>query len=210
MRPHSRPATAGSLVWLLVIGALLGGCVAEPRRASAVLSIVDGSWPERRASLQELAQFSLSGRIAVAAAEQGFSGHLRYGLARQRSDLMIDGPMGIGGLHIGWDGEAIEVVTSRGLRLDGAAARAEIERRLGFALPLAELRYWLLGVPTPNAPAQETLREVDGVAKRLAGLQQSDWVIDYASYGTAPALPNKLTARRADTRVRIVVDRWQP
>ena len=69
---------------------------------------------------------------------------------RARSNLALDGPLGIGGLRVELEGEDLEIATSRGEKLDGDAARAELERRLGFALPLAELRWWLLGIPAPG------------------------------------------------------------
>ena len=69
------------------------------------------------------------------------------------SNLALDGPLGIGGLRVALEGEELEIATSRGEKLDGDAARAELERRLGFALPLAELRWWLLGIPAPGEAA---------------------------------------------------------
>ena len=71
------------------------------------------------------------------------------------SNLALDGPLGIGGLRVELDGQEIGIETSRGEKLDGDAARAELERRLGFALPLAELRWWLLGIPAPGEASLE-------------------------------------------------------
>jgi outer membrane biogenesis lipoprotein LolB len=43
-----------------------------------------------------------------------------------------------------------------------ATRRAELERRLGVALPLAELRWWLLGIP---APGETAVNQDAGTAK---------------------------------------------
>ena len=54
-----------------------------------------------------------------------------------------------------------------GQPLDGEAARAELERRLGAQLPLAELRYWMLGVPAPGASAGGPVQTGDGLGAWL-------------------------------------------
>lgn len=197
---------ARALLGLLLVSLLMTGCASL--RSGSHRPSAGGAWPTEYAALQQLDEYSLSGRIAVAAGEQGFSGSLRFQQDGPRSDLTIDGPLGIGGLHIDWDGQQLEVVTSRGERLDGEAARAELERRLGFSLPLAEMRYWLLGVASPDKPAETEFTSVPDQPQRVARLRQSDWAIEYSSFGETPPLPSKLTARRAGARVRIAIDRW--
>lgn len=86
--------------------------------------------------------------------------------------------------------------------------RAELAARLGFDPPLASLRYWILGVPDPASPADETL---DPAQQRLKSLAQGGWHIDYAGYVAVGSewLPARLTLSRADVRVKLLVDDWQ-
>jgi outer membrane lipoprotein LolB len=163
------------------------------------------AWPERRAALQALRTFALAGRIAVAAGDQGFSGAMRFDQRLGEGELELDGPLGVGGLRLTWNGESLAVLTSRGEALDGEAARAELERRLGFALPLDRMRYWLLGVPAPAVPADEIL----AADNRLTSLRQDDWQISYAQYSPVSGLPERMTVQRENARVRLVLDRWQ-
>jgi len=104
------------------------------------------------------------------------------------------------------DGKELSVMNSRGERLDSEAARREIEARLGFQPPLGSLRYWVLGVPDPSSPADEQLDE----SKRLASLNQEGWQVDYGGYTDVggQALPSKVTLKRENVRVRLVVDGW--
>jgi outer membrane lipoprotein LolB len=104
------------------------------------------------------------------------------------------------------DGTALTLVNARGERLDSDAARAELRTRLGFDVPLASLRFWILGVPDPSAPAVEVL----DVERRLTSLQQNEWQIDYADYVVVKGewLPGRMTLHRADVRVRLIVDHW--
>src|SRR5690242_7704992 len=84
-------------------------------------------------------------------------------------------------------------LTGRVAKLDGAAARTEIESRLGFELPLAELRWWLLGLPAPGAPAE---KHEDAAGGAITDFQQNGWrvSIDSRAPGLGFSLPARLTA----------------
>jgi outer membrane lipoprotein LolB len=183
---------------------MLTGCETWRAGSRAPLVAPAGPWEERSRALTTMETYALSGRIAVAAAEQGFSGALRFEQKVRQSQLQLDGPLGVGGLRLEWNGDTLRMLTSRGEELDGEAARAAIEARLGFALPLDELRYWLLGVPAPATPADLT---VNG-DNRLSGLQQSGWRVVYTEYGATSGMPQKLTAQKESARVRVIVDQW--
>jgi outer membrane lipoprotein LolB len=186
---------------------LLAGCKTVPPAVVAGPG-ADAPWPEQRAALEKLDRYGLNGRVAVAANGQGFSAGLRYEQLPRGSNLALDGPLGIGGIRVVLDGQDVEVATSRGEKLDGEAARAELERRLGFALPLAELRWWLLGIP---APGEASLNQDDGSGE-IRGFTQSGWQvsIDTRAPGLGFALPRRLTAEREGTRLKLLVERWQP
>ncbi|AOK01274.1 lipoprotein insertase outer membrane protein LolB [Burkholderia vietnamiensis] len=60
-----------------------------------------------------------------------------------------------------------------------------MQNTLGFALPLAGLRYWLLPTPAPTTPAQTQRDPAD--AARVTQIRQDGWTIDYLAYADAPA-----------------------
>jgi outer membrane lipoprotein LolB len=188
---------------LLLMSFLLVACkTLPPARAPSAAE----PWEARRAALQSRETFDLTGRIAVAAAQEGFNAKLRWQQQGKQSDLALDGPLGVGGVRIESNGDSLKVINSRGEQLDSAAAKREIEARLGFEPPIASLRYWVLGVPDPSHPADEVLDD----SKRLATLKQDGWQIDYGSYADVQgqALPSKVTLTRENIRVRLVVDGW--
>jgi outer membrane lipoprotein LolB len=199
--------TARCAFAVLVFVALLAGCRTVPP-ATVAGPGANAPWPEQRAALESFAKYSLTGRVAVAAQGQGFSAGLRYAQQPQRSDLSLDGPLGIGGLRVELEGADLRIFTSRGERLDGLAARAELERRLGFALPLAELRWWLLGIP---APGDSELNQ-DAVSGEIRDFTQNGWRVSINS--RAPdlgfALPRRLTAEREGARLKLLVETWRP
>ncbi len=200
-----RDGPLASLVLLAALGLIpLAGCVSAPPRALTVLA----PWPQRRAQLQSLDPFGLTGRVAVAAGGEGFNAHLDWQQHAGRSLLELSGPLGVGGVQVVASGETLEVETAEGRRLTSEEAHAELAQKLGFDPPLGSLRYWVLGVPDPASPAAETV----GANQRLASLQQGGWQIVYSAYTSTGGdwLPQRMALHRGDVRVRLVVDRWQP
>lgn len=193
----SRPA----FLTLLAVTTLLCAC-----RTLPAPPVASESWEAHRAALQGREHFQIKGRVAVAAAQEGFTATLHWTQNGAQSQLALDGPLGVGGMRVTSDGTTLRLVNAHGERLDSEAARAELRLRLGFDVPLSSLRFWILGVPDPSASAAEVV----DVEHRLASLQQSDWQIEYADYVAVKGewLPGRMTLRRADVRVRVIVDHW--
>jgi outer membrane lipoprotein LolB len=186
----------------LALVVVLAACQTVPVAPAPSLA-----WSVRRPALQNLARFGLNGRVAVAVGRQGFNAGLRWAQSGGMTHLALTGPLGAGGVEVTADGADLSVVTSNGKRLGSGAARAELEDKLGFEPPLTSLRYWVLGVPDPAAPASVQLDS----QQRLMQLTQEGWRIDYTAYMPVGAewLPRLLTLQRQDVRVRMVVDAWQ-
>jgi outer membrane lipoprotein LolB len=191
---------------------VLTGCATAPgpvpSPGAASIPATATAWPLRRTQLQQRGAFALHGRVAVAVADDGFSATLRWTQRADVAQIRLDGPLGVGGLHIDADGSDLRLTTSRGDRLDGAAARGELERRLGFELPVEALRYWVQGVPAPGSEASEQLAPD---AMWLAGIEQQGWRIDYLDYVQLQtgALPRKLSMTRGGARLRLVIESWE-
>ncbi len=183
---------------------VLAGCRTVPVREAPQAS---QSWQARRPLLQAHDRFRLKGRVAVSTGGEGFNARLRWTQDGNQTLVSLDGPLGAGGVQVSSDGTSLNIVTSRGEHLNSDAARAELNTRLGFDPPLDSLRYWILGVPEPHHPAQESLDP----SQRLSSLQQDGWQIDYESYQSVLGqwLPGKLTLQRQNVRVRLIVDGWE-
>jgi outer membrane lipoprotein LolB len=187
------------LLWATVV-VMLASCRTVPVRHETPVS--SQAWEARKPQLQARDQFELKGRVAVATGSDGFNARLRWTQSGKQTHMSLDGPLGAGGVQVTSDGSAVSIVTSRGDRLENDAARVELANRLG----IDSLRYWVLGVPEPGHPAQESLDP----QQRLAALEQDGWQILYSDYMSVGGewLPSKLTLQRQGIRVRLVVDGW--
>jgi outer membrane lipoprotein LolB len=181
---------------------LAGGCATLPAPAPA------DDWPARRATLQALDAWALDGRIAVAAGDEGFSGGFDWHQQGPRADVALTGPMGGAAMDIRAEGGRA-VVTVDGESYEGEDAAGLFARYFGpdQPLPIAQMRYWLVGAPAPGMPHEETL----GADRRLAVLSQSGWQVRYDRYQPVGrlALPARIELTTTGLRLRVVVSDWR-
>ncbi|HZF16759.1 MAG TPA: lipoprotein insertase outer membrane protein LolB [Steroidobacteraceae bacterium] len=188
-----------------IVAALLACAACHPPTRPAPRPA--GSWEERKAQLLAADRWRFDGRVAISGVESGGSAGIRWQQSRGRSDVAVFGALGAGGLDIAVDGEHLRVKTSRGEVVEDEAARRVIEERLGVPLPLAELRYWLVGIAAPGSDANEVL----GDNQRLTTLSQQGWDVQFTEYQAVGGdlLPARLDASHEGVRVRLRISRWQ-
>jgi outer membrane lipoprotein LolB len=152
--------------------------------------------------LQHASSWQMDGRAAVAFGKQGWQASLDWNQSGATSVLHLAGPLGVGALVL--------KNSPDGLSLNGAppsdAVLADLQQRLGFELPLEELRFWLLGVPNPAEPFELVRNSQD----RALELTQAGWRLDYDRYldVAGQLLPGHLVMSRNAVRVKIAIDRW--
>ena len=185
------------------VAALLLYCIALSACVSTRPSLVPSPWEQRLEHLQQLTAWQMDGRAAAAMGTQGWQANLNWRQNAAASEVHLAGPFGIGAMVL--------QRTPAGLSLNGAppsdTVLAQLQERLGFELPLDDLRYWLLGIPDPDAPFELTKNDQD----RAQQVTQSGWTVDYDRYlaVNGDVLPAHVVLSRAGVRVRIVVDHWE-
>lgn len=183
---------------------LLAGCAGQTRPDPA-RGAAEAQWAKQRASLQQITQFNLQGRLASGGA-MGLAGGMRWQQNADGSfDMHLSGPFGAGAVSVAGTADQVTVRTREGEQTTNDP-QGWIRQKTGWMLPLAELRWWAVGLPAPQTEAQIEL-DREG---RLLSLLQDGWRIDYREYqevGTL-ALPRKFEAANGDARVRVVADRW--
>jgi outer membrane lipoprotein LolB len=166
---------------------------------------------EARATLEAITRFRLEGRVAVSTGVDGFNASLNWTQDDRRTAVQLSGPLGAGAMRVSHDGVTLRIASSKGESLEGEAAVAVLEQRLGFTPPLVSLRYWLLALPDPASAALEQ-RDDNG---QLTSLEQAGWLIEYEEYRAQRSsaggvmLPRRLRATRENLRLRVVVDNWR-
>jgi outer membrane lipoprotein LolB len=159
-------------------------------------------WEQRAGDLQSVSDWQLDGRAAVALGTQGWQATLTWLQTDNSAEVHLSGPFGIGAFVL--------KQTPEGLSLNGAppsdAVESLVQEKLGFDLPIENLHYWLLGVPSPKSAFELSRNDQD----RAKVLSQAGWSIAYDRYMPVAGdlLPGRLVLTAGDVRVRIVIDRW--
>ncbi len=162
------------------------------------------AWAARKNALDGFDHWSMQGRAATGAI-LGWSGNLNWRQRGEQFDVRLAGPIGVGGFRAQGTLELVEIRADDETFLT-TEPEVLVKDALGWEFPLAGLRFWVLGLPQPDAPARLTVDE-DG---RLIDLQQSGWRLAYTEYQETdgPALPRRIILDNGDNKVKVVIDRW--
>ena len=167
-------------------------------------------WATRSERLQRFNQWQLAGKLAVRQPDDSASAVInewvqdneQYRLALSSSFLgmgstRLEGSPGFIRLELP-DGESYASSDPQGL----------IYAATGWELPIEALVWWVRGLPAPEGNFRLAF-EQDGT---LAQIEQHGWTIRYERWrefvAGRPALPARLTARKGEKLVRLVVSSW--
>lgn len=188
----------------LALAGLLAGCAAVPRHE--VTPATEQQWQTRQQRLGDLSAWRLAGRVGVQRAEGAWNGNLRWAQDGSDYNIILTSPLGQGGVELNGSPGQTELRTSADESIVAEDAATLLERHFGWQLPVAALRYWVLGLPDPRAANSVELDD----AGRAAVLRQSGWEIAYHRYTRVDGLdlPGKIFVSHPGLDVRLVVDRW--
>ncbi|HEX5313748.1 MAG TPA: lipoprotein insertase outer membrane protein LolB [Gammaproteobacteria bacterium] len=192
------PALAG--LWLF----LAGGCTtllypSGPANPAA--------WQNRLPRLQNLDDWRLHGRIGVVTPGNGGSANVSWVQQGEEMSLSFSGPFGLGAVSLWGTPSEMYLRDSQGHVQTTVTPETALERRLGWPIPVASLRYWVTGQPAPGSPYQLRLDSRGLVIQ----LQQQGWTVAYEAYAPAAGLllPVRLAASRPGGHIKLVVNDWK-
>jgi len=172
-------------------------------------------WQTRESVLLPIQHWELRGRLAVRANERGGQASLTWKRAAAQHAIRLNGPLGRGVVLVTQDETGAQLQDAEQRVFRAVNAEELLYRYTGWRLPLANLNYWVRGVPVPDLPAT---RELDD-AGRLKLLRQQGWQVqyqEYVRYGdyelpnrlTLVYVPDQATPELPAMEVRLVIDRW--
>ena len=203
MRRLSRSIGAGLSLCLA-----LSACVVPKTREALPADPVQARANDARRGA--LAEWSLSGRIAVSTGDRGGSGRIDWRQEAGRYTISLSAPV----TRQSWQLSG----NDRGARLEGIAGGpredADVEQLLlsatGWNIPVRALQDWVRGIPAPVQEFGPEKRVYDGSLP--SSLEQAGWVIEYQEWLPAgmdqPQLPRRIVARNGDASVKLVLDEW--
>ena len=165
------------------------------------------AWSARQSTLAPLDVWRLDGRVAITAGRDGYSGSLSWEQDGAALDFQFKGPFGFGGLRIWGGADSLTVKTHKGETFTVTDSERDFSARLGWSLPIRSMRFWMAGIPAPDAAFEV---KVDGKGRPLL-LEQQGWTVTYDEYQTVGAydLPKRLTIERDSVRIKVAAELWK-
>jgi outer membrane lipoprotein LolB len=187
--------------------ALLGACASLPTGTDGL------SLGQRGETLESVTSWEMRGRLTVDTGEGGFQGSFNWRQQADALELIVRGPLRNGVLQVEGPPDAL-TVTARGETRLLTDPEAELSELIGWWLPVASLRYWLLGLPDSDFRAV-TEPGADGT---LASLEQRLWRVDYPAYGLAAVggtgqqvlVPRRIDLKHDALTLQLTIDDWEP
>ena len=198
--PVVSPKVAG-----IVLGvSLLAGCGPPPDPAP---SDREAAWRARASALSRFQTWTLLGSLIVRSGGEASRVTMRWRRTRDACFLRFTTPFGAGLLEIEGSADGVEARFADGRRTRAASPEALLEREIGWSVPLAGLRHWIVGAVAPGgAPSSIELDD----RGRLARLEQAGWTVVYERYGGIDdlALPERVWFSNASVAATVTVRRW--
>lgn len=187
--------------WLLAFAALAAGCAGNkvlPPPTSDTLSTFDAA---------SINSWRADGRIAVQRGNEGWSARLRWQQSGDEIQIRLIAPLGRGTYELAGDDDQIALILPQGDRFVSSDARSLMQQQLGWSIPVNGARYWMLGIPAPDAPALAINTDAEG---RLKDMQQLGWRISFLRHMAVGRfdLPAKLYLHYDELKVRIAISNW--
>lgn len=161
-------------------------------------------WETHFASLDGFTHWRASGRMAVSTAHDGGSARLLWAQRGDNFTLRLNAGLGQGTLQLSRNAWGARLIPPSGEVLVGRHADALLYRHLGWHVPIDQLRQWLTGRP---GSASDYIIGSQGLLERI---QFEGWVVVFEKYrdDIYPALPSKVSLKKADIKVRVIIDGW--
>lgn len=157
--------------------------------------------------IKKLNNWRAQGKIAAVKGNEG--GNARFSWQQRNSSFHIKlyGPFGSGAAFLSGTPNKVAMNEPNGNMSTAKTPEELMQKIAGWQVPLTGLRYWMRGVPTPNAPV---IKQVFDNMGRLRFLSQEGWQIDYDEYwdDVMPNLPAKLNLSNRDLKVKVIIKSW--
>lgn len=180
-------------LWLGLL--LLGGCASTPVEPL-----------QRRAAEAAQSPFAFNGRVATKHDGERSSAGVRWTHRGAEDEILLLAPLGRTVARIHGDANGVELRTPNGYYA-AHDAEALTEEVLGWHLPMAGMRYWVLGLPEPGSPVDVELAPNGQVSV----MHQNGWEIRYLRYAleTPDSLPLRLSLQRHGMEIQLFIDEWE-
>lgn len=199
------------LLKLLPLATLvLTACVSQPQPQGPGKSPNSSQWKAHQSAVSQVTAFETRGAFAYLSDKQKV--YARFNWQQQAQDryrLLLTSPIGSTELQLDQQGNTVQLVDNKGQRYISHDAEAMITKLTGMAIPLQNLRQWMLGLP--GQADHFTLNDQYQLQSADYTQQGVTWHVTINSYNNSitPALPANVELTTQGQRIKLRMDSWK-
>lgn len=167
---------------------------------------------EHQRQVQTIGDWQLTGKLGIRTTDDSGSTSLKWAQQIANYQIKLSGPLGQKSMIITGTPDKVRLEQTGEPAQEAKTAEALIKKSAGWTLPVAQLAYWVRGVPAPKLRITQLQQNETGL---IAQLIQGGWIINYSNYrdqtfnGINLPLPGKITAEYKDVRLVLVIRDWK-
>jgi outer membrane lipoprotein LolB len=181
---------------------LLNACASLDRDAGPTVE-----WLEHQLQMAQLQQWELQGRLNIRSESESNTINIVWRQADNAFDISLSGALGSGAVRISGTPDLVILQRAGEDPVFSQSLDSISSDFLGYEFPASDLYYWIRGVPAPTRYGDLRLNS----QQQLAGLQQSDWQLQYDRYraNNGLFLPHQIVLEQKPYRLTFLVNRWR-
>ncbi|MEI2563722.1 lipoprotein insertase outer membrane protein LolB [Vibrio metoecus] len=185
---------------------LLAGCATTPPQP------VNVQWQSHQLVLQQIQAYQLTGKLGYIAPDQRQSFNFQWQKSPQQLSLRLTNFLGQTVLNLRVDEQGAQVDTYDDQIYRDQDAQSLIRNLTGLDIPVAQLKDWILGLPTQATHYE--LNEQNTLAMLTKLASTAEWQVEYQRYQAIEwqnqliPLPDKLKLQQNKTSIQLVISQW--
>ncbi|PWC09470.1 lipoprotein insertase outer membrane protein LolB [Brenneria corticis] len=166
-------------------------------------------WQQHQQKVRQLSQYQTRGSFAyISDSKKLYARFFWQESSAQRYRLLLTNPLGSTELELSAQPDSIQITDNQGKRYVGKDAEDMVHQLTGMAIPLNNLRQWILGLP--GEASDFTLDDGYLLNKLTYRQGNQNWTVSYQSYShkVNPPLPESLELTQGEQRIKLKMDNW--
>lgn len=186
---------------ILLSAILVFGCAQTP-------SSITTSWTPHQEQLENLSDWTLSGKIALITPRDRHSLNIHWAQSGDDFHITLTTFLGSTVLDIRTTPLGTEIINNNGEHFLAQDAEALIEQLSGLVIPIDLLQQWIKGNPKAASYQLNESNQVQSLSGR--DRENSLWTVIYSNYQRVNRidLPHKIELQRLDLRLKFAIAKW--
>lgn len=185
---------------------IICGC-ATITTTSKVNNLSNLSWSERQQKIQNINSWELTSSISVQSPNESTMAKVNWQQLADNYMITVSSVFNLGGVKLIGNKQNVTLWKSATDKITAPNPETLMQKELGWSLPIANMQYWIKGIPAPKLPKSFNL----DATHHLTYLEQDGWQIRYVGYQSTNNidLPEKVFFTNRQLQIKVVIKSWQ-